>query len=60
MNQDDIQVYLKDSAPTIAEAGRIHITGEGNKIFVYSTAIDPDADDVNSGKVDLKNVIRIE
>lgn len=60
MNQDDIQVYLKDSAPTIAEAGRIHITGAGNQIIVYSTAIDPDADNVNAGKVDLKNIIRIE
>jgi type IV pilus assembly protein PilA len=60
MNQDDLQVWPKSSSPTTAEAGRIHIHGTGNQIFVYSLAIDPDADSVTAGLVPLKNVIRVE
>jgi type IV pilus assembly protein PilA len=60
MNQDELQVYERESFPTENEAGRIHISGGGNQIFVRSLAIDPDFDTIASGKVELFNVIRIE
>ena len=62
MNVDDPQVYNVQADPNTQEAGRIHVFGEGNQIFVKTLAIDPDAEDPLSlaAEVRLKNVIRIE
>jgi len=62
MNVEDIQVYSESAQPTEAEAGRIHISGAGNQIWIKTTAIDPDIDDPGAKGylVEMKNVIRIE
>jgi type IV pilus assembly protein PilA len=62
MNVDDLQVYLNAADPIYEEAGRIHVSGAGNQIFIRTLAIDPDADDPSSTEawVHLKNVVRIE
>ena len=62
MKVDDLQVYSVSEQPTTEEAGRIHVSGAGNQIFIRTLAIDPDADDPSSTEawVHLKNVVRIE
>jgi len=63
MNVDDLQVYLNSADPDFPnDAGRIHISGAGNQIFIRTLAIDPDEDPFDDMKapVRLKNVIRIE
>ncbi|SVD85824.1 uncharacterized protein METZ01_LOCUS438678, partial [marine metagenome] len=48
--------------PNIEEAGRIHVFGVGNQIFIRTLALDPDVEDTLSDEamVKLKNVVRIE
>jgi hypothetical protein len=62
MNVDDLQVYYSRSEPNIEEAGRIHVFGVGNQIFIRTLALDPDVEDTLSDEamVKLKNVVRIE
>ena len=62
MNVDDLQVYNVQADPNTEEAGRIHVHGAGNQIFVNTLALDPDVEDTLSveAEVRLKNVIRIE
>jgi type IV pilus assembly protein PilA len=62
MNVDDLQVYHVAADPNSQEAGRIHVSGAGNQIFIRTLAIDPDSDDPLSDEamVRLKNVVRIE
>jgi len=62
MNVDDLQVYYSQSEPNIEEAGRIHVFGVGNQIFIRTLALDPDVEDTLSDEamVKLKNVVRIE
>jgi hypothetical protein len=62
MNVDDLQVYYVQSEPNIEEAGRIHVFGVGNQIFIRTLALDPDVEDTLSDEamVKLKHVVRIE
>jgi type IV pilus assembly protein PilA len=61
MNVDDLQVYENIAEPTYEEAGRIHISGASNQIFIRTLAIDPDEDPTSAeALVQLKNVVRIE
>jgi type IV pilus assembly protein PilA len=62
MNVDDLQVYYIEAEPNIEEAGRIHVFGVGNQLFIRTLALDPDVEDTLSddARVELKNVVRIE
>jgi hypothetical protein len=62
MNVDDLQVYYSKADPNIEEAGRIHVYGVKNQIFIRTLALDPDVEDTLSDEamVKLKHVIRIE
>ena len=62
MNVDDLQVYYSKDDPNIEEAGRIHVYGVKNQIFIKTLALDPDVEDTLSDEamVKLKHVIRIE
>jgi type IV pilus assembly protein PilA len=62
MNVDDLQVYYSKADPNIEEAGRIHVYGVKNQIFIKTLALDPDVEDTLSDEamVKLKHVIRIE
>jgi len=61
MNVEDIQVYGVNAQPTEDHVGRIHIYGAGNQIWIRTTAVDPDVDEIGEdAEVQLKNVIRIE
>jgi len=62
MNVDDLQVYYVQSEPNTEEAGRIHVFGTGNQIFIRTLALDPDVEDTlsNEAMVKFKHVVRIE
>jgi len=62
MNVDDLQVYYVQSEPNTEEAGRIHVFGIGNQIFIRTLALDPDVEDTlsNEAMVKFKHVVRIE
>ena len=62
MNVNQEQAYYKQAEPNSEEAGRIHIFGVGNQIFIRTLALDPDVEDTLSDEamVKLKNVVRIE
>ncbi len=62
MNVDDLQVYYVQAEPNTQEAGRIHVYGVNNQIFIRTLALDPDIEDTLSDEamVKFKHVVRIE